>query len=292
MKTFFIVIFFLSVYSAAEKFNYDLSLVDLDGKKSTLKPFKGKKLIILFFSVNCASCKVAVSRVEELMKGKTCLFPVGIITAGDPEKTVVGAKKKFRFPGPLYYDREKSFRNAYGFEFVPRTMFVDENGEIRGIIEEFYQANYDFVFDLNVRKACGEAHLEKSLSGRFYGRAVCRYCHLKEDSAWKADRHAKAYATLAEKYFKKTGYRKGDEKRMDPECLRCHTTGFGETGGAGTAGEIHHLQGVQCEACHSRAGPHDGEGAGDYEEQCVRCHTSVRDPVFNYSSGLKKLSHP
>jgi hypothetical protein len=98
---------------------------------------------------------------------------------------------------------------------------------------------------------------------------------------WKKTKHGKeAWASVPAKY------------QSDPECLKCHTTGFGEPGGANASEDVRYLQGVQCEACHSSAGPHDGEGVSDYEERCVRCHTSARDPVFNYSSGVKKLSHP
>jgi len=75
----------------------------------------------------------------------------------------------------------------------------------------------------------------KYLSARF-----CRACHSSADNnryhRWLKTRHAKAYEVL-----------KGADK-LNPVCLQCHTTGYGED--YSDRIKPKDLRGVQCEACH------------------------------------------
>lgn len=281
-----------AAFSAADSVDFNMKLSDLDGKSVTLKEFKGKKLILLYFSTTCPSCRQDAEYLAEVMKSRPCVTPVGIITSGDPEKDILGQKGRIHFPGALFYDRFKAFKAAFKFERVPRTVFADEKGAIKEIIEEFYPGNFKDVFDLNLAGVCGMPPYEKTMKERYYGASLCRYCHAEVYDWWKATPHGEAFKVLSKRYFRKSGYRAGDEKKMDPEYLRYATTGFGEEDGYSSEKDMRHLQGVQCEQCHSRAGPHDGRGVTDYEAACVRCHTSTRDPLFEYRKFLKKMGHP
>ncbi|MDH5458921.1 MAG: multiheme c-type cytochrome, partial [Nitrospinota bacterium] len=49
---------------------------------------------------------------------------------------------------------------------------------------------------------------------------TCLTCHAKEHALWSKTGHSRAYAALEEV-----------NKSFDPECLACHTTGFGKPGG-------------------------------------------------------------
>ena len=44
----------------------------------------------------------------------------------------------------------------------------------------------------------------------------------------------------------------------NPECVGCHTTGYGEPGGLGelTESNVRRFKGVQCEECHGPMGGH------------------------------------
>lgn len=66
----------------------------------------------------------------------------------------------------------------------------------------------------------------------------CRRCHLREYRSWEDTPHASALETL-----------EGDDA-ANPECLRCHVTGWGEPTGYVTAEETPQLAGVTCESCH------------------------------------------
>jgi hypothetical protein len=70
-------------------------------------------------------------------------------------------------------------------------------------------------------------------TAKYSGQAKCKTCHLKQHKVWRVAKHANALETLPEK------------DRTNPECLACHTTGYGKTAAEGVD-----LAGVQCEACH------------------------------------------
>ncbi len=80
---------------------------------------------------------------------------------------------------------------------------------------------------------------------RYLGQKWCMPCHdrrggrnpkLSVYHGWLDSAHARAWDDLPE------------DQRDNPECLRCHTTGFGLPRRADTTDAD--LRGVQCEACH------------------------------------------
>jgi hypothetical protein len=78
----------------------------------------------------------------------------------------------------------------------------------------------------------------------YVGRAKCASCHLKENTAWKKSKHAKAFDDLAGAY------------KEDKSCLACHVTGYGEANGYKSATSKPELTGVSCEACHGPGSEH------------------------------------
>jgi len=123
----------------------------------------------------------------------------------------------------------------------------------------------------------------------YVGSAACRSCHAAEYETWSASPHAQAVETLA-----------AVRKQGNPDCLRCHTTGFGRPGGfpeKGLAAEHPDRSGVGCESCHGPGGDHVAEGAakigtivslGDKCDSCVilqicgACHDDANDPGFEF----------
>jgi len=66
----------------------------------------------------------------------------------------------------------------------------------------------------------------------------CRKCHLKEYRSWQKTPHVKSLDVLS------------DSERQDPECLKCHTTGYGDPTGYKSEKETPQLAFVGCEVCH------------------------------------------
>jgi hypothetical protein len=84
-------------------------------------------------------------------------------------------------------------------------------------------------------------------AGQTYtGFKKCSACHFKQYMAWKKTKHGKeAWESVPEKY------------RADPECVKCHATGFGQATGFKDAASTPTLVGTTCEACHGPGSKHE-----------------------------------
>lgn len=79
----------------------------------------------------------------------------------------------------------------------------------------------------------------------YTGAKQCSSCHFKQYMSWKKTKHAKeAFESVPAKY------------KADPECIKCHTTGYGAPTGYKDA-STPNLAGVTCEACHGPGSKHE-----------------------------------
>jgi len=126
-------------------------------------------------------------------------------------------------------------------------------------------------------------------SAAYVGSPACQSCHPAEYDTWSKSSHARAIDALVRK-----------DKSSESDCLKCHTTGFGRTGGfpVGEKVDAHPaLVGVGCESCHGPGGDHVKEGSqkvgtivslGDKCDSCVilqicgSCHDAANDAGFEF----------
>jgi hypothetical protein len=117
----------------------------------------------------------------------------------------------------------------------------------------------------------------------YTGVKQCSSCHFKQYTSWKKTKHAKeSFESVPAKY------------RATPECMICHSTGYGAATGFKSAAATPNLAGTTCEACHGPGSKHDAiakkyankktlspdedkEVRGSIykvlpENVCVRCH--------------------
>lgn len=123
--------------------------------------------------------------------------------------------------------------------------------------------------------------------GAYLGWEQCATCHQEVTAAWKKSRHAKAFVSL----------KKSNQEGL-PGCLKCHVTGYEETGGFIDFELTPELADVQCEECHGAGGRHVAGGgaksdivAKPSEEKCRKCHTPGQDKAFSYAQKIKHI-HP
>ena len=109
--------------------------------------------------------------------------------------------------------------------------------------------------------ATGPALKAADGSHEFVGTKNCKKCHLKEWKSWSATKMATSFETLkpGERAEAKTkaGLDPANDYTADPECVRCHTVGYGLAGGydiAKSPDEQAALQGTGCEMCHGAGG--------------------------------------
>jgi len=118
----------------------------------------------------------------------------------------------------------------------------------------------------------------------YVGSTACVECHKPQYASWSRSRHVTAFETLVRR-----------RRSHDPECVPCHTVGFGfETGYAGRAGP-EGREHVGCESCHGPGAQHakrPGRGYGAVTSQtCQSCHTTERDPRFSFEDDTAKMGH-
>ncbi len=103
------------------------------------------------------------------------------------------------------------------------------------------------------------AYLAFAQAPSYVGSMKCRICHRGAQSAevyeiWQNSAHAQAYHTLASQAAIELYHELGNEglPTDDPNCMRCHVTGYGED--PSRTRSIDMENGVGCESCHNAGG--------------------------------------
>lgn len=131
-----------------------------------------------------------------------------------------------------------------------------------------------------LKAAIGESAYNDAIGSgkyRYVGNSKCRLCHRKFFIGRKKDPHDYAMKSLV-----KTGH------ENTPQCLPCHSTGYGIPTGFVSIDITPRLSNVQCEGCHGPGNMHiklikkkqkGGFLAGQdnpklLKNMCTKCHTS------------------
>jgi len=118
------------------------------------------------------------------------------------------------------------------------------------------------------------------------GTATCRKCHDEDDRLWRKSKHAAAWKVLQEK-----------GAHVDPECQRCHATGYGLPGGFVSVRQGRRRTDVGCESCHGPSQAHVARPAvhtayfGQAKDRCTACHDRENSPKFAYDEYWKQIGH-
>ena len=124
----------------------------------------------------------------------------------------------------------------------------------------------------------------------FAGSEACLACHVSAAGVWRASLHARAFATLVER-----------EADADPNCIGCHTVGFGMPNGYRREFGAQKLVNVGCESCHGPGAQHVAQrqrgetggakfrplGAGD----CQKCHHGEFSRPFDFDKFWPLVRH-
>ncbi len=125
------------------------------------------------------------------------------------------------------------------------------------------------------------------LEERYVSSGRCADCHTRQMARWAGTEHAQALRVLRP--------RKGHQ---DPECLSCHSTGFGLPGGFAEPSEkkLKTWGAVQCEMCHGPMGGHPSDARVQSrlvdERTCRGCHDEANSPDFEYGNYLVRTVCP
>ena len=159
---------------------------------------------------------------------------------------------------------------------------VAEDPKLRAILKE-YDALVAKLLTAEEKKRAATAES----GGPYLGVSACTECHRPFVESWQKTRHSRAFATLT---------RVG--KSMDPECIRCHSTGYGIEGGFFSIRTTPALGDVQCEVCHGPGEEHledfsspMGPMGAVTKARCLTCHTTDNSPDFDFNEYYNKIKH-
>lgn len=162
----------------------------------------------------------------------------------------VGALGVFRKPdgtAELHYQLV-----PLGEEFLtPETPEAEKANPVLPLLEDYTKQVKDRNFLSKVARTLHPAQVQaEALNLSYVGSDRCLGCHAGEFAKWKESKHGHAYEALSE-VAKRPGLR-----NYDPECIVCHTVGFGVKTGFEDTEKTPALKHVGCESCHGPGSGH------------------------------------
>jgi predicted CXXCH cytochrome family protein len=258
--------------------------VSLDGHgRVKLADYSGKVLVFLFFLPTCPHCHEMLKYLDalsrQLANPDLAIVPVSII---DKRYVIEDMVSELKLSFPAYTDIDGKAQAAYAFKGgVPEVFVIDRKGRVVKRTEGA-DARIEAVLALSIKRELGVPNPILLKKDEYSGEEVCSVCHQDQHATWMLTKHANAWEPLVE-----------HGKDRDPDCLRCHTVGFGKPGGFDTAKRQDHLRGVQCESCHGRGGPHQSPEfvKAGFEPVCLGCHDPEHSLRFVFAERLPLVSH-
>lgn len=184
-----------------------------------------------------------------------------------------------RFIGIAKYGVNKKTIERKSVEVVPLDHSYPESQEMVSLLREYQ----NILKEEGLLNKTPQAPLPNGLA--YTGSFACSGCHKMIYDHWYKTKHGTAYNTLVD-----------DGHQYDPECIQCHTTGYGEISGFLNDEKYQNLIHVGCESCHGPGNKHRENVNDDYgstdEATCLKCHDSEHSPTFQFNEYWKRIAHP
>ncbi len=261
----------------------DFEVKSLAGETTALSQLEGKVVVLVFFAPTCPHCHTSLKFLDRLaqrlQQSDLHIVPVSV---SNRKYVLEDMVEKLGIQLTVYVDPDNTAQRAYAHRHaVPDLMLINRDKRVVARLNSA-DARSEALITMEVRLALGlENKLLLDRKG-YSGEQVCRTCHRDQHQTWALTNHAYAFGTLIEH---------GEER--NPECLACHTVGWDQPGGYSLKTPYPHLEGVQCENCHGRGGPHQSPDflAQGFEGRCVTCHNPQHSLNFKFAERLPEVSH-
>lgn len=181
--------------------------------------------------------------------------------------------------GVARYSLKNNILERRSVEIIPLDRKYKDSQEMTSLLREYQQ----MLRDEDLLGRILQIPLSDRLS--YVGSPTCGICHKKVYEHWSKTKHGVSYNTLV-----------NDGYQYDPECIKCHTTGYGYVSGFLNYEENRDLINVGCESCHGAGSEHiknvNNKSYGFNENICHTCHDSEHSPKFKFDEYWKKIKHP
>lgn len=111
----------------------DFTMQDADGNDVLLSSFKGKPVIVNFWTSWCSYCKTEMPRFEEAYKKYGDQIQFIMLDAVKSEKNRDDGRifiKNSQYTFPVFYDMDGKAMTLYAIRGFPATFFIDKDGNI------------------------------------------------------------------------------------------------------------------------------------------------------------------
>lgn len=111
----------------------DFTLRTLEGKRVSLKDYRGKVIFLNFWATWCGFCRIEMPSIEKLWQEfKEEDFAILAIDVQEEGKLVSSFMKKMNLSFPVLLDGKGKTAQSYGIRGLPTTFFLNPKGEIIG----------------------------------------------------------------------------------------------------------------------------------------------------------------
>jgi hypothetical protein len=243
--------------------------------------------------------------------------PVKVKTKTDSESLVITLGRKGRFVGVVGVFKTGNAKKPYDFRYERVEMtedFMTPDGQEKGHpIVELMEAYTRELRDRKFLERYGQMrhalqvmpavpNLKNPGKAEYLGSAACKKCHQEVYDIWEKTPHSHAYKTLVD------DAKRPSNRQYDPECIVCHTVGFGYQTGYVNEQRTPLLKNVGCESCHGpsslhAANPHNREWKkrinpwkylpeskrkDAMDQTCQKCHDIDNDVTWIHGAFEKK----
>ncbi len=108
----------------------DFSLTDPEGKKISIKDFRGKTVFLNFWATWCEPCREEMPAMEKLyQEHKNNNFVVLAVNVKDRKQEALAFVKELKLTYPIVFDPNAEVASVYGAWGLPTTYLIGPKGE-------------------------------------------------------------------------------------------------------------------------------------------------------------------